>query len=581
MSWFSFYGEMYMTKKDVIQLLEKIATYMELKGENTFKVSAYRKAAQSLEVDERPLDEIEDVTELKGIGKGVGDVINEYRQNGQSTALEDLQKEVPEGLVPLLKIQGLGSKKIAKLYKELDITDKTSLQEACEAGKVSELSGFAKKTEQNILEAVKALGAKKEIYPIDQMRGLNHQIIEYISQLDDIDQYALAGSFRRYKEQSKDLDFIISTKNPEKVQQQLLEIPNKVKDVAVGSTKVSVELEYDDETIGVDFRLIEPAAFYHTLQHFTGSKDHNIRIRQLAKAQDEKVSEYGIEKANGELLQFNSEAEIYEHFGVLWIEPSMREDGSEFDKDLSQMIQLDDIKGDLHMHTTYSDGAFSIRDMVEANIAKGYEFMVITDHSQSLRVANGLQVERLLRQNEEIKQLDKEYDEIDIYSGIEMDILPDGSLDYDDEILAQLDYVIAAIHQSFNQSEAEIMQRLENACRNPYVRHIAHPTGRIIGRRPGYEPNIEKLAQLAEETNTILEINANPKRLDLNAQTVRQYPNVKLTINTDAHHVDHLEFMKYGVATAQKGFVTKDRVINTMSREAFKSFINDNKKLKK
>ncbi|MBE9429684.1 MULTISPECIES: DNA polymerase/3'-5' exonuclease PolX [Staphylococcus] len=570
-----------MTKKDVIQLLEKIATYMELKGENAFKVSAYRKAAQSLEVDERPLDEIEDVTELKGIGKGVGDVINEYRQNGQSTALEDLQKEVPEGLVPLLKIQGLGSKKIAKLYKELNITDKTSLQEACEAGKVSELSGFAKKTEQNILEAVKALGAKKENYPIDQMRGLNHQIIDYISQLDDIDQYASAGSFRRYKEQSKDLDFIISTNNPEKVQQQLLEIPNKVKDVAVGSTKVSVELEYDDETIGVDFRLIEPAAFYHTLQHFTGSKDHNIRIRQLAKAQEEKVSEYGIEKANGELLQFNSEAEIYEHFGVSWIEPSMREDGSEFDKDLSQIIQLDDIKGDLHMHTTYSDGAFSIRDMVEANIAKGYEFMVITDHSQSLRVANGLQVERLLRQNEEIKQLNKEYDEIDIYSGIEMDILPDGSLDYDDEILAQLDYVIAAIHQSFNQSEAEIMQRLENACRNPYVRHIAHPTGRIIGRRPGYEPNIEKLAQLAEETNTILEINANPKRLDLNAQTVRQYPNVKLTINTDAHHVDHLEFMKYGVATAQKGFVTKDRVINTMSREAFKSFIKDNKKLKK
>ncbi|MEB7433957.1 DNA polymerase/3'-5' exonuclease PolX [Staphylococcus pasteuri] len=570
-----------MTKKYVIQLLEKIATYMELKGENTFKVSAYRKAAQSLEVDERPLDEIEDVTELKGIGKGVGDVINEYRQSGHSTALEDLQKEVPEGLVPLLKIQGLGSKKIAKLYKELNITDKASLQEACESGKVSELSGFAKKTEQNILEAVKALGAKKESYPIDQMRGLNHQIIDYISQLDDIDRYSSAGSFRRYKEQSKDLDFIISTNEPEKVQQQLLNIPNKVKDVAIGSTKISVELEYDDETIGVDFRLIEPAAFYHTLQHFTGSKDHNIRIRQLAKAQNEKVSEYGIEKDNGEVLQFNSEAEIYGHFGVSWIEPSMREDGSEFDKDLSQIIQLDDINGDLHMHTTYSDGAFSIRDMIEANIAKGYEFMVITDHSQSLRVANGLQVERLLRQNEEIKQLNEEYDEIDIYSGIEMDILPDGSLDYDDEILAQLDYVIAAIHQSFNQSEEDIMKRLENACRNPYVRHIAHPTGRIIGRRPGYEPNIEKLAQLAEETNTILEINANPKRLDLNAQTVRQYPNVKLTINTDAHHTDHLEFMKYGVATAQKGFVTKDRVINTMSREAFKSFINNNIKMKK
>ena len=358
-------------------------------------------------------------------------------------------------------------------------------------------------------------------------------------------------------------------------------MPNIVKQVAVGQTKVSLELAYDDETIGVDFRLIEPAAFYHTLQHFTGSKDHNIRIRQLAKEQDEKVSEYGIEQNNGEIIQYQSEKEIYEHFGVNWIEPALREDGSEFDKNLDNIIKLTDIRGDIHMHTTYSDGAFSIEDMVKANIEKGYEFMVITDHSQSLKVANGLSVERLLRQNEEIKALNEKYKEIDIYSGIEMDILPDGQLDYDDEILAKLDYAIAAIHQSFNQSQEEIMRRLENACRNPYVRHIAHPTGRIIGKRPGYEPDIDKLCQLAEETNTILEINANPKRLDLNANTVKKHPNIQLTINTDAHHVEHLEFMKYGVATAQKGFVKKDRVINTMSREEFKSFVENNIKLKK
>jgi DNA polymerase (family 10) len=344
---------------------------------------------------------------------------------------------------------------------------------------------------------------------------------------------------------------------------------------------VSLEVSYDDETIGVDFRLIEPAAFYHTLQHFAGSKDHNIRIRQMAKDKNEKISEYGIEQADGKLIQYQSEEEIYQHFDVDWIAPAMREDGSEFDKDLSNVITLNDINGDIHMHTTYSDGAFSIKDMIEANIKKGYEFMVITDHSQSLKVANGLSEERLLRQNEEIKELNKQYDEIDIYSGIEMDILPDGSLDYSDEVLAKLDYVIAAIHQSFNQSEEEIMQRLENACRNPYVRHIAHPTGRIIGRRPGYEPNIDKLCALAEETNTILEINANPKRLDLNADVVKKHPNVQLTINTDAHHVDHLEFMKYGVATAQKGFVHKDRVINTMTRESFKSMIENNIKLKK
>ncbi|MEJ7474198.1 DNA polymerase/3'-5' exonuclease PolX [Staphylococcus saprophyticus] len=570
-----------MTKKDIIQLLEKIATYMELKGENTFKVSAYRKAAQSLEMDERTLDEIEDVTELKGIGKGVGEVIDEYRQSGQSSALEALQKEVPEGLIPLLKIQGLGSKKIAKLYKELNIDSKEALQVACEQGKVSELSGFAKKTEQNILEAVKALGAKKEKYPIDQIRGLNSEINGYLATVKDIDKYEVAGSYRRYKEMSKDLDYIISTDHPTSVQQSLLKMPNIVKQVAVGQTKVSLELAYDDETIGVDFRLIEPAAFYHTLQHFTGSKDHNIRIRQLAKEQDEKVSEYGIEQNNGEIIQYQSEKEIYEHFGVNWIEPALREDGSEFDKNLDNIIKLTDIHGDIHMHTTYSDGAFSIEDMVKANIEKGYEFMVITDHSQSLKVANGLSVERLLRQNEEIKALNKKYKEIDIYSGIEMDILPDGQLDYDDEILAKLDYVIAAIHQSFNQSQEEIMRRLGNACRNPYVRHIAHPTGRIIGKRPGYEPDIDKLCQLAEETNTILEINANPKRLDLNADTVKKHPNIQLTINTDAHHVEHLEFMKYGVATAQKGFVTKDRVINTMSREEFKSFVENNIKLKK
>lgn len=577
----SFYGVNVMTKKDVIQLLEKIAIYMELNGENTFKVSAYRKAAQSLEIDERSLDEIKDVTELKGIGKGVGEVISEYRETGTSSTLKELQRLVPEGLIPLMKIQGLGSKKIAKLYKKLNITDKEHLQEACEAGKVSELSGFAKKTEQNILEAVKALGAKKDHYPIDLMRHLNKDIMTYLEQLEEVEHYSEAGSFRRYKEVSKDLDYIISTRHPLHVQQHLLNIPNKVKEVAVGETKVSLELEYDDETIGVDFRLVEPEAFYHTLQHFTGSKDHNIRIRQLAKAQNEKVSEYGIEQQDGTLLQFQSEAEIYQHFGRHWIAPAMREDGSEFDRDLNSIITLDDIKGDLHMHTTYSDGAFSIREMIEANIKKGYEYMVITDHSKSLKVAHGLQVERLLRQNEEIKNLNEEYTEIDIYSGTEMDILPDGSLDYEDDILSQLDYVIAAIHQSFNQSEEEIMKRLEHACRNPYVRHIAHPTGRIIERREGYQPNIEQLMQLAEETQTVMEINANPKRLDLNAATVKKYPNIKLTINTDAHHVDHLDFMKYGVATAQKGFVNKDRVINTMTRDAFKNFINNNIKLQK
>ncbi|MCS4486759.1 DNA polymerase/3'-5' exonuclease PolX [Staphylococcus americanisciuri] len=566
-----------LTKKEIIRLLEEIATYMELKGENAFKISAYRKAAQSLETDERTLDEIEDVTTLKNIGKGVGEVINTYIATQEAPVLDALKAEVPSGLIPLLKIPGLGSKRIARLYKELDITDKASFQAACEAGKVSELSGFGKKTEEKYLVAVKELGAKKDRYPIDQMIGLNKVISDYLMQIPDIERFEVAGSFRRMKEMSKDLDYIISTEAPLKVQAQLLEIPQLVEKVAVGETKVSLTLSYDDETIGVDFRMIAPDAFYHTLQHFTGSKDHNIRIRQLAKDKGEKVSEYGIEQPDGSLLQLESEEAIYRHFNTPWIAPSMREDGSEFDRDLSAIITLEDMRGDIHMHTTASDGAFSLREMVEANIAKGYDYMCITDHSQSLRVANGLSVERLLKQRDEIHTLNAEYDEIDIYSGIEMDILPDGTLDYDDEVLAQLDYVIAAIHQSFNQSEAEIMKRLEVACRNPYVRHIAHPTGRIIGKRKGYEPNMEQLIALCRETGTVLEINANPKRLDLSADVLRQNPDLMVTINTDAHHRAHLDFMKYGVATAQKGWVKRQHVLNAMSREAFQTFITQPK----
>lgn len=571
----------HITKKDVVRLLEKIATYMELKGENTFKVSAYRKAAQSLETDERTMDEIEDVTKLKNIGKGVGEVINEYLAAGESETLKALEEEVPEGLVPLLKIPGLGSKKIHKLYKELGITNKEELARACENKEVSALSGFGKKTEENILAGVKALSARKERYPINLLIKLNQEIEEYLETIDALEQYHVAGSFRRVKEMSKDLDYIMSTNDPETVQQALLKVPHKVKDVAVGLTKVSVEVEFEDETIEIDFRIVEPSAYYHTLQHFTGSKDHNIRIRQLAKARGEKVSEYGIEQPDGSLLQLDSEAAIYEHFGHEWIAPPMRVDGSEFDRDLSNIVTLDDIKGDVHMHTTMSDGAFSLREMIEANIQKGYEYMVITDHSRSLRVAHGLEIERLLRQNEEIKAMNEEYDEIDIYSGTEMDILADGTLDYPDEILAQLDYVIASIHQSFNQTEEQIMHRLEQACRNPYVRHIAHPTGRIIGRRDGYKVNMDRLFEIAKETGTILEINANPLRLDLSAEALRHHQDIMVTINTDAHHIDNLELMKYGIATAQKAFIDKSRVLNTMSREDFKSFIENNKKLKK
>ncbi|RIN88306.1 DNA polymerase/3'-5' exonuclease PolX, partial [Mammaliicoccus sciuri] len=501
----------------------------------------------------------------------------EYIDNGTQSYLDELKQEIPEGLIPLLKIPGLGSKKIAKLYKELDIKNKEDLIKACENNQVSELPGFAKKTEQKLLEEAKVLGQRPEKYPINTMIKTHEVINQFLDNIEDIIQYQVAGSFRRMKEMSKDLDYIISTEEPTKVQQALLEFPDIKEQIAVGQTKVSLDLQIEDDVIGVDFRLIQPEAFYHTLQHFTGSKDHNIKIRQLAKQKNEKVSEYGIEEANGNIITYQSEKEIYDHFNVPYIPPTMREDGTEFDKDIQDIIQLEDINGDIHMHTTYSDGAFKLEEMIEAAIERQYQFICITDHSRSLAVANGLSIERLLEQNEKIKKLNESYKEIDIYSGTEMDIKPDGSLDYPDDVLKELDYVIAAIHQSFNQSEEEIMNRLRTACENQYVRHIAHPTGRIIGRREGYRPNIDELIKMARDTNTVLELNANPQRLDLSADVLKNNPDLMITINTDAHHIDHFDFMKYGVGTAQKGWVKKSQVINAKSREAFKKWIQSTK----
>lgn len=566
-----------LTKKDIVKMLETIAIYMEIKGENPFKVSAYRKASQSLETDERTINEIEDVTTLKGIGKGVGDVINEYINHGTQSYLDELKEEIPEGLISLLKIPGLGSKKIAKLYKELNIKNKEDLIEACENNQVSALSGFAKKTEQKLLEEAKFLGQRPERYPINTIIKAHEVINQFLDDIDEIIQYQVAGSFRRMRETSKDLDYIISTEDELKVQQLLLKFPEIKEQIAVGQTKVSLDLLIGDEVIGVDFRLIKPEAFYHTLQHFTGSKDHNIKIRQLAKQRNEKVSEYGIEESNGNVITYQSEKEIYDHFNVPYIPPTMREDGTEFDKNIQDIIKLEDINGDIHMHTTYSDGAFKLEEMIEAAIERGYQFICITDHSRSLAVANGLSIERLLEQNKKIKALNEKYKEIDIYSGTEMDIKPDGTLDYPDEVLKELDYVIAAIHQSFNQTEEEIMNRLKVACENKYVRHIAHPTGRIIGRREGYKVNIEQLVKIAKETNTVLELNANPQRLDLNAEVLKNNPDLMITINTDAHHIDHFDFMKYGVGTAQKGWVKQSQVINAKTREEFKQWIKSNK----
>lgn len=567
-----------VNKKDVIKLLENIAVHLELKGENPFKISAYRKAAQALERDDRSIADIEDFTKIKGIGKGTATVITEYIQNETSETLIQLKQEIPQGLVPLLDLPGLGGKKLAKLYQELDVTDAESLKAACEKGQVEQLEGFGKKSAEKILAELDKANERPERLSIATMLPLAEQIEKYLDTIPEIHNYSRAGSLRRMRETIKDIDFIIASDDFKTVRDRLLEMERVTEVIAQGDTKVSVVLE-DVYDINVDFRIVAPAEFASTLHHFTGSKDHNVAIRQLAKSKGEKINEYGVEiEKTGETLTFKSEEGFFEHFDLHYIPPEVREDTGEVEafREPVSLLNLEDIRGDLHMHTTWSDGAQSLEEMVNQARVKNYDYITITDHSKFLRVANGLNETRLRKQREEIAKLNEKYGDIHIFAGVEMDILPDSTLDFDHNFLQEMDFVIGAIHSSFNQSQDKIMARLYAALENPYVSLIAHPTGRLIGRRKGYNVDLEQLIERANETNTALEINANPNRLDLSSEWARmaQEKGVKLAINTDAHDYYMLDHMTYGVGAARKGWIKADSVINTWPIQKLKAFIN-------
>jgi DNA polymerase (family X) len=568
-------------KKEIVRTLEQIALYLEILGENSFKVSAYRKAANALESDERTMDQIKDVSKIKGIGKGTAAVIIEMMDKGESELLIELQEKVPSELITLLQVPNLGGKKISKLYSELGITNIASLKEACTSGKVRVLAGFGAKTEEKILTSLTDIGKRPDRLPIAYMLPIAERIEGQLEKMKHIDKYSRAGSLRRYRETIKDLDFIISSNNPHKVKEQLLNLPEVTDVIASGDTKVSLVIG-EKIAVSVDFRIVEPEQFATTLHHFTGSMEHNVKMRQLAKSRGEKISEYGVENTEtGEMKTFNTEEEFYEYFGLNWIPPEARETGEEIEllKEEYNFIQLSDIKGDLHLHSTWSDGAFSIEEMAEEARSRGYKYMAITDHSQYLRVANGLTPERIRMQRKEIDKLNKKYKNFKIFAGIEMDILPDGTLDYDDDLLDELDFVIASIHSAFSQDKSKIMNRLKTALQHKRVDLIAHPTGRLIGRRKGYDVDLEMLLQLAYETDTAIELNANPNRLDLSPDWLRkaQELGVKIAINTDAHYKETMKHMEIGAAVARKGFIKKSSVINTMNAEEFQAYLNRKK----
>lgn len=565
-----------MNKKTIIRTLEKIALYMELQGENPFKVGAFRKAAQTLELDPRSLSEMDDILSLKGIGKGTGSVITDLMEKGKSDLLEELENAVPNGLLPLLKLPGLGGKKIAKLHQELGIDSPESLQAACERGDVSKLAGFGKKTEEKLLKELQSFQSIPTHFPIWAIEAIVKMIDQELSNIEEITKFSAAGSYRRRKEFSSDIDFVMAVTDPEKVREKILNALPISEIVAAGDTKVSVKLDMQDP-VDVDFRFVTEEQYASTLHHFTGSKEHNVKMRQLAKSLGKKISEYGVEQEDGSVETFKTEEEFFQHFNLPFIPPTLRKDGTELERldELPFVIQPEDVLSDLHMHTTWSDGAHSIQEMVEANRLLGRRYMVITDHSQYLKVANGLTPSRLRKQMEEIRKLQLQYDDIRIFCGTEMDILPDGSLDFDDELLEDLDFVIASIHSSFSQPQEKIMERILTAMKNPHVDMIAHPTGRIIGQRPGYEPDVPQLIQWAKEYGKILELNANPFRLDLAEEYLEmaQELGVPIAINTDAHSIDQLNVMPIGVQYGQRAWLKKENVVNTWSVSRFETFL--------
>ncbi|TCS96683.1 DNA polymerase/3'-5' exonuclease PolX [Hazenella coriacea] len=561
-----------MNNKQIAGILHSLANLMELSGENHFKVNAYRRVARSVENSRQSVSEMEKLEELPGVGKGTASVIEEILQTGRSSQLEELQQKLPPKLPDLLQLPGLGPKSIYTLYKELNITNLEELQVAAKQQKIRSLSGFGAKKEEKILEAISQYQSRPERRLLHEALIVAQRFTEYFEGNEWIDQFELAGSIRRQKETIKDIDYVVATTKPIEVGEWIASLPEILEIVNQGETKVSVIVKVEGIEISIDIRLVSPEQFASALHHFTGSKEHNVRIRQRAKQFGWKVSEYGVYHPEQEnTITFRDEESFFAHLQLPFIPPTLREDRGEIERaehhELPILIQKTDYRGDLHMHTLYSDGADRIQKMAEAAQQKGYEYIAITDHSQSLKIANGLTIRDLQEQWEEIDRINAKMEGFTILKGTEMDILPDGTLDFPDEILQQMDLVIASIHSSFKQDEQTMTRRIVKAMENPYVDIIAHPTGRLLLRRDGYQVDMDQIFQTATDTGTILELNANPHRLDLNDELLKRGKEeygLNFTINSDAHSTEGLEVIPFGIYTAQRGWLEKEDVINTL-----------------
>ena len=558
-----------MKNIEVAELLNEIADYLEFANE-PFKIRAYRKAALVIEGLSEDIEQVwkdNRLEELPGIGGGIAKKIDEFLRTGKLKHLEDLKKKTPVDMEGLGKIEGIGPKTIFKLYKQLKVKTVADLEKAAKQGKIQKIRGLGPTVEQNILKSIEFAKKTKERVPLGFALASAEEVVVLLKALKYVERVGIAGSTRRMKETIGDIDILATSKNPDKVIEFFTKMPNVADVLAKGPTKSSIRLK---EGIQVDLRVLDDHIFGAALLYFTGNKEHNILLRRIAIEKGLKLSEYGLfHKKTNKLVAGRTEEEVYKKLGMDYIEPEMREDEGEIELAqhymLPKLIGYNDIKGDLQMHTKWSDGNNTIEEMAIAAKKIGHDYICITDHTGKLAIAHALDEKRITEQRKEIEKVNKKLKGITVLQGVEVNITDDGSLDMPDKVLKQLEIVVASIHSGFKNPKEKITKRMIKAMENENVDIIAHPTGRLITKRESYDIDLDAVFDAAKKTGTVMEINSYPERMDLRDAHVRAAvkAGVKLVISTDAHNTDQLRFIKLGIGTARRGWAIKSDVINT------------------
>jgi len=556
--------------QEIAKIFNEIADMLEIKEENPFRIRAYRRAAMNIEGLSENIEEIaqEEVLQIPGIGHDLAAKINEYLRTGRIQIREELSRAVPEGLLPILSVPGLGPKTAKLLYEKLNIRTLDELERFAAEHKLVGAPGIKEKTEENIRKGIEMLRRGRERQPLGKVLPIAQDILDQLKKHASITKIDIAGSLRRWKDTVKDIDIVATSDNPKEVMKVFTHLPHARDVLLQGPTKSSI---ITHEGLQVDLRVVEQESYGAALAYFTGSMSHNVRLREMAVKRGLKINEYGIfREKDGKRLGGRHEDDIYRTLGLPYIQPELRENQGEIEAamegTLPQVLSRDDMRGDLHVHSQWSDGRHTFEQLVEAAMQCRYEYIALTDHSKGLAIAHGLTVERLLEQGKEVAALNKKLRGFKILRGTEVDIRSDGSLDLPDDALKTLDIVVASIHSGFKQPKQQLTLRLLSAMKNPYVSIVAHPTGRLIGERDAYELDMEAVLRMAKETGTALEINAYPLRLDLNDTYARRAKlmGVPIVISTDTHLANQMDYMRYGVSIARRSWLGKDDVVNTL-----------------